>query len=672
MSTLLVQNDFTHGELAPKLLARSDIVLYRKAARQMRNVVVLPGGGAKRRFGLEFVNDQTDLTHTQWKMHSFDLTEEKSYLLIFTTEQIKIYLDGALVATVPTPYIDTAINLLKMSQTTNRLIVAHPNFQPRELIRGPDDTIWTFEAMVFSFVPFHDFVSGSYDDNQFLLSGVNIGTHELTIQGSGSFVFTEAYVGGAFFANGSSISNPLGYARIVAFNSPTSVDAKVIIAFDTNSNPFDGKDSIVAEKGWGDLESDGSGDRGWPISCTFYQDRLYFGGSRSLPQTIFASRVNDFVDFDIGTGEDDEAIIATLGGNTINNIKHIIADRSLQLFTFSSEWTPPQLEDSPLTPGNISMKKQTNEGATDTDPVILDNFTFYVKRGGRGVMAYRFDIDNESYNSTNASIISQNLIVNPIDSTVLKGSIFEDANYLMLVNEDGTLAVFQTLAEQDVSAWTLADTDGSFIRCQEVGDQVYFLIKRTIEGEERLYLERLNFDIYTDSQSTFTFGSPTSFITGLNHLEGKTVKVRGDRFVQPDQVVVNGEITLDEAATFVEVGLNYTPLIEMLPVIVQSQQGPTNYIPKRINRIFVQFFETLGTYVNGEMLIPNLQFNDVFTPDTLEPSAEPQTGSFQLYNEGWYVSPKGRVSDKSPKTITITQFDPLPMNILAVGYEVTV
>ena len=124
--------------------------------------------------------------------------------------------------------------------------------------------------------------------------------------------------------------------------------------------------------------------------------------------------------------------------------------------------------------------------------------------------------------------------------------------------------------------------------------------------------------------------------------------------------------------TTVEVGLSYDPLIEVLPVIIQSQEGPTNYIPKRINRIWAQFYETLGVYVNDEQLIPNLQFNDVFDENTLQPSAQPQTGSFQLYNEGWYLSPGGRVSERDPKTITISQRDPLPMNILSVGYEVTV
>ncbi|NIP54178.1 MAG: hypothetical protein GWN80_04490, partial [Gammaproteobacteria bacterium] len=100
--------------------------------------------------------------------------------------------------------------------------------------------------------------------------------------------------------------------------------------------------------------------------------------------------------------------------------------------------------------------------------------------------------------------------------------------------------------------------------------------------------------------------SPTSSITGLEHLNGKMVKIRGDGFVQPDKMVINGEITIDESATVVEVGLGFNPLIEVLPVIIQSQQGPTNYIPKRINRIWAQFHETLGVYVNGEQLIPNL------------------------------------------------------------------
>jgi len=671
MGTLLVQNDFTHGELDPELIARSDIRLYHKGVRQARNVVVKPGGGAKRRFGTLFITEII-ATEDQYTLHDFEFSEEQIFLLVFTDIKVEIFLNDILQATVVTPYSGAIVKELKFAQTTNLLVIAHPDFEPRQLRRGATPTAWTLSLIPFSFVPVHDFVTGTYDAQTFNLAPLTIGTNRTLTVTAGTFVFTDAYIGGAFYAAGASVEEPSGYARIVTRTSATEVKVNIIVPFSSAHHPYEGKDCVVAEKAWSNLEPDSSGNRGWPVSCTFYQDRLIFGGSRSLPQSIFGSQVNDFFDFDIGTGLDDEAIIVQLGGNKVNDIKHIIADRSLQVFTFSSEWTVPQLEDAPLTPGNISIKKQTNQGATNVDPVVLDNFTFYVKRGGKGVMAYRFDFDNESYNSTNVSITSTNLIRDPIDSTILNGSTFDDANYLMLANNDGTLAVYQTLSEQGVSAWTLNDTQGEFVRCQEVGDEIYFLIKRTIETVDKFYLEKLDFFVFMDSQKTSNFGSPTSIITGLDHLDGKTVKVKGDDFVQPDRIVVNGQITIEEAAKKVEVGLGFEPFMEILPVIIQSQQGPTNYIPKRINRIFVQFFESLGIFVNGENLIPNLLLNNVFTPDTLTPSGEPQTGSFQLYNEGWYISPQGRVSEKQPKTITIEQFDPLPMTVLAIGYEVTV
>ena len=87
MGTLFVQNDFTHGEMEPKLIARSDIVMYKKAARKMRNVVVIPGGGAKRRFGTNFITDITD-SATAWRMHDFEFTEEKIFLLIYIEKDL--------------------------------------------------------------------------------------------------------------------------------------------------------------------------------------------------------------------------------------------------------------------------------------------------------------------------------------------------------------------------------------------------------------------------------------------------------------------------------------------------------------------------------------------------------------------------------------------------------
>ena len=55
MGILTIQNDFTHGEVSRAMVGRSDIELYKKSAKKLRNMLVIPTGGAKRRFGTSIV-----------------------------------------------------------------------------------------------------------------------------------------------------------------------------------------------------------------------------------------------------------------------------------------------------------------------------------------------------------------------------------------------------------------------------------------------------------------------------------------------------------------------------------------------------------------------------------------------------------------------------------------
>jgi len=669
MGSFIVQQSFTHGEMSPRAIARNDITLYAKSAQKMRNVLAIPEGGARRRFGTKFLVDIEEqaanpIVEDQYNLFEFQFSETQNFIGVILDSEILMYdSDGAFVNSVTTPYGGSDIDSVNFAQSTNLMIFAHPDYSPRQMSYDSGLNTFSFTTIGFTFVPPHDFVPGTYDAQTFTL-GATTGTSVNLTVSAGTFTFTDEFVGGYFSAAGPDVTQPIGYAQIISRTSSTVVVVDIINEFAATANK--GTQVAVAAKAWSDTEADSSGNRGWPQTVTFYQDRLYFGGSRSLPQTLFGSRVGDFIDFDIGTGEADEAIVAEISSNEINDIKHLIADRSLQVFTFSSEWSPPQDADQPLEPGNISIRKQSNYGSSSVDPVLLDNATFYVKRGGKGVMSFQFNFDTSSYESTNVSIISNNLIRNPVDSAILQGSPDDDADYLFLVNDDGTVGAFQVLASQDISAWSLLDTQdhvqghstqANVKRAQEIGTNVVFLVERIVSGQVKRYIERADFNIYTDCSIVQTFGSPQNTITGLGKLEGALVQIRGDDYVFPPQVVIGGQVSLPDGATVsnAQVGLGFTPILQTLPVITESQDGLLNFIPKRINRFFVQYYESLGIYAD-DTLLPNLAF-----PQTLDVPSLPITGIDEVYKQDWSDAP----------SITITQEGPLPMTILAVGYEVT-
>lgn len=647
MGGFIVQNDFTHGEFTPLLSARQDLAIYMKGAKKLRNVFVIPQGGARRRPGLKYITPlESDIDKT--KIIRFDYSEDTQYLLIFSASEIKIYHNDALVATKSSPWTADHINELKATQSNNLMIISHPDYTPRFLVRGASHSSWTLGAITFKHVPVYDFAK-NYNAVIFTLSATSVGAGK-TLTAS-SALFNADYVGGTFFGPGATVDSSVGYARITNVVSSTVVDIDIISEF--QSTTILGDDAILTEPAW-------SATRGWPATCTFYENRLVFGGSKSLPQTLFFSRIGDFYDFEIGTGRDDDAIIVTMATDSLNKIRHLVSNRSLQIFTTDAEFAPPQLDNSPLTPNTISVRLQTRNGSTDVEPVELDNTTFYVRRGGKAVMAFVFRNDTQSYLSEEASILCPHLIVNPIDSAVLKGSTTESANFMFLVNSDGTLFTYQTLRSENVSAGTLSDTKGEFKRIAEVGDNIYFLIKRTINGNDVNYLEKLDFNLYTDSTYTNTYGTPTKTITGLSHLEGETVRVRGDGYVLETHVVESGQIILKEEVSNVEVGINFNSLIQTNPVVIEGQRGIMTYKIKRVIRAFIQYYESLGIYVHdsadSSVLIPYEEFGD----EVLDQPPETKTGIKEQVLMDWHRE----------ATLTLTQEDPLPMTILGIGYEI--
>lgn len=70
--------------------------------------------------------------------------------------------------------------------------------------------------------------------------------------------------------------------------------------------------------------------------------------------------------------------------------------------------------------------------------------------------------------------------------------------------------------------------------------------------------------IYPAPPGTWSITTPVSSVSGLGHLEGKTVAILADGNVHPNRVVVNGSITLEQPASSIVVGLPYTAQLRSL------------------------------------------------------------------------------------------------------------
>ena len=178
------------------------------------------------------------------------------------------------------------------------------------------------------------------------------------------------------------------------------------------------------------------------------------------------------------------------------------------------------------------------------------------------------------------------------------------------VSNTGKLLGVTYIPEENVGAWHQHDTDGVFESCTTVAegneDALYMIIRRTIGGVQKRYVERLASRRFTDAADAFfvdcglTYvGAPATVLSGLDHLEGKTVSILGDAAVFPQQVVVGGQITLDQEVSKAHIGLPITADLQTLPLAFEAQafgQGRA----KNVTQVWLRIFASSGIFAGPD------------------------------------------------------------------------
>jgi hypothetical protein len=238
-----------------------------------------------------------------------------------------------------------------------------------------------------------------------------------------------------------------------------------------------------------------------------------------------------------------------------------------------------------------------------------------------------------------------------------------DPDYIAwFVRADGALCSLTLSREQDsLTAWAQHHTDGGFESVgtvpDDTADSVYFIVRRTIDGVQRRYVEYFDYiDNGTTTDTCFSDsaviydGTATTSITGLDHLEGKTVTAIADGVVVPDMVVLGGSVELEYEASYVTLGLPYTATIELLDPEFGDSSQSTAASAKAVEDIVVEFQDTVGANVNG-VVIPFRRLGD-----PLDTNIAPYSGKKSIKGLGW----------RSPNNILITSTTPTPFTVLGV------
>ena len=616
------QSNFTTGEIDPLLRSRTDIKQYYNGLASATNVLVQPQGGITRRPGLQFVGTIPSASAPQsgCRLVPFEFSTTQSYMLLFVNNRMYVYKDGVLQTGINgggNDYLVTSIasaniGTMNWTQSADTLIIVQEDMAPKKIVRGGSHSTWTISDVSFDFTPKYAFTLSTSEPSGTVTPSAVDGNVTLTASAS---VFASGNINDYVEAK-----DGIGRARIVDFASATSVKAIVEV-------PFFSTDAL-ANGDWV-LETDyvdaWSGTYGYPRSCVFHEGRLYFGGSKTLPTGVWASRVNDFFDFNPGEGLDDDGIFFTIDTDQMNAINGIVSGRDLQLFTRGGEFYLPQSDLNPITPSNVVVRPSTRRGSKDgIRPVIAESGTLFIQRSGKSLREFNFSDVELSYISNNISLLSSHLLKAPSDMALRRATSTDEGDLLLIVNgTDGNLTTYSILKGQQVVAPSSQTTDGDFINVGVDVDTTYFVIKRSINGSTVYNVEKWNDDFTLDSAvqySTVAGNLPGSTsISGLTHLEAKSVKVINNGRTLADETVSSGAITSDETpATYIEVGLDYTPTITTMPVETQLPSGTIIGMKKRILEATLILYLTENITLNGsdvsvETFPVTLGSNNIFT-----------------------------------------------------------
>ncbi len=606
------------------------------------------------------------------------------------------------------------------TQSADTLIVVHPDLQPVRITRT-SDTAWTATTITFDSIPkyaynidFHtnngstltpSAVSGNVtltastthhdsgaaqagSSTTITLKSTASGTDDVynglyvTITsgtGAGQIRLIEDYVGStkvatvdvAFTTAPDSTSNyevttwttqsvnqyinvqPQGRARIVRYVSSTVVEA-------VTEYPFFNTTAIDAGR-WElehNYEDVWSSTKGWPRTVTFHEGRLYFGGSKSRPSTIWGSKIGLFFDFVPNESLDDDSVEATLDTNDLNVITDIISSRDFQVFTTGGEFYVPQQGTDPVTPLTFTFKNVSRNGVKPGTRVqSVESGSVYIQRQGKSLNEFVFTDTQQTYITQRISLLSGHLLKGPQRIALRKASSTDESDLLLMTNTtDGSMAVFSIMRSQQITAPSEFITSGQFIDVGVDVTDIYCVTQRIFNGSTRYFIERFMDTLYTDC--AFIGGAAAS-ATSLPHV-GESLNVICDGVPQGNETVsAGGAVTFDRASTSnYEVGLPFTVYLKTMPVEIKLQTGSRISFKKRIVEISAVLKDTQDLTINNQTVTTRLMDNPL-----LDDPVPTFTGIKRV---------NGVLGYSREQSIEVTQTLPLKMTLLGLDYRVAV
>lgn len=810
---------FGGGEISPEMFGRIDDKKYQTGAATMRNFIAKPQGPAENRPGFAYVAEVKNstqsvrlLSFTFSTVQTMVIEFGNEYFRFHTQGQPLLYSDGAAwnggtnyavgdiakrsgvnyyaktahsnsqppnatnwyplptspnIYEVPHPYQEAELFDVHYVQSADVMTLVHPNHAPREL-RRLSATKWELKTINFAsplasptgvnvtpYIPSSSSTNtDTYEAHEYVVTAIASNLVDESSQSNSGSAQNNIYVTGA--KNTVTWNAVSGAAKYRVYKEQAGLygfigEVTGTTIVDANIGPDFSRTPPI-------YENEFQTTNNFPGAVSYFEQRRVFAGTNNEPQSILMTKSGTESNMSFGRPiRDDDRIKFKVAAREANTIRHIVPLTQLLLLTGSAEWRVSSINSDAITPTSISVKPQSYVGANNAQPVIVNNSMVYAAARGGHVRELGYNWQANGFITGDLSLRAPHLFDNLTitDMALAKAPI----PIVWFISSNGKLLGFTYVPEQTIGAWHQHDTDGTFESVATVSegndDVLYCVVKRTINGATKKYVERLGTRLFDNARDCFfvdcgatyngtntntnrtvtisggtnytrgesvtitanynLFNAPPSLddvgdaivlisgsnyyrcnitatssatvatvkldvdlpaslrntgittyevarnvISGLNHLEGKTVSILADAAVHPQRVVSSGSITLDRASSVVHVGLEYESDLQTLPLALQVEAFGQGRV-KNLNHVWLRVLESSGIFAG--------------------PSADKLIEAKQRTTEPYGAPPRLKTEDikimltptwQDTGQLFVRQTDPLPLTVVGLTLEVAI
>ena len=494
---------------------------------------------------LDTVTLKVGVTNAKVRLIRFQFSDTQAYMLEFGNLYVRFYRDNGrieetgIAVELATPYPTSVLFDLMFAQSADTMFIAHRDYAPRQIERT-SHVNWTINETAFisaptSFVSVADAVTnGMFREDLTgwtVISGNDVTAtgFDVDLDNSGTNAVLEQAVtvdaGQEYELN----FNFIDHSHTTSTNRKLTVQSgstsggtnhlastEVTIGqhsftFTPAATPtylrFSNTNSGVASVGAISMRrtSGGTVDANtYPGAVTFYEQRLFWAGSRNHPQTFWGSQTGSYLNMDQATADADHSVQFSVAADSLDAIVWVGSARDLILGSFGSEHSANGGVDNAIQPASINVTLQSAFGSERITPANAGHALLFVSRGGKKLREFVFNFDVDGFKAPDLTLLAAHITNDGITQLAYQ----QDPDSLCWCSTStGELIGMTYLADQNVIAWHRHPLGGTLATVESVGtipdvtkgeDQLWTAVKHSVNGVDSRYVGYLDPDLFVD------------------------------------------------------------------------------------------------------------------------------------------------------------------------------